>query len=86
VHHLISLQKEQIDRVLRLRIKQADHSKRKRAATKWDRLYPIYLALEYLEPIDLVKILILSKAYRNKFKKRVYRTIFNNFGNTITSN
>jgi hypothetical protein len=84
IKHLVNIQKEQIDRVLRLRIKQADFSKKKRAQAKWERLHPLYLALDYLEPKDLVKILILNKHYRTKFKKRVYRTVFMNYGNKIT--
>ena len=58
-------------------------TKKERAQNKWKGQYPVYLALDFLEPVDLVKLLELNKEYRQMFRKRVYRTIFNNFSQRI---
>lgn len=60
-------------------------TKKERAQKKWKEMYPVYLALDFLEPIDLVKLLELNKETRQIFRKRVYRTIFNNFSQKITT-
>jgi hypothetical protein len=84
IKQLLSIQKDEIDEVLKLRINQVPVNKIKKAEKKWGKHFPLYLALEYLEPKDLIKILQLNKEMRKTFKKRVYRHIFNNYGNTLT--
>jgi hypothetical protein len=56
----------------------------KRAATKWGAYYKFYFALDFLEPKDLVKLLGLNKESRRIFRKKVFRTIFYNFGDSIS--
>jgi len=63
-----------------------DHKDFKRATNqrKWDKFYPIYLALDFLNPNDLLRLLELNKGTRQLFKKKVYRTLFYNFGEDLT--
>ena len=63
-----------------------DHKNLKRILnqSKWDKFYPIYLSLDFLDTIDLIKLLELDKESRKLFKKKVYRTIFYNFDMELT--
>jgi len=85
IAEMILAQKREFDELVRERIKNYSHTKEKKAQTKWERFYPIRLALDYLEPVDLVKLLSLDKKTRALFKNKVYRTIYYNFGEKITS-
>lgn len=82
---LVHAQKREIDEYFRERIKYYPITKAKKAQNKWGQWYPVYLSLNYLEPIDLVKLLTLSHETRKVFKKRVYRTVFYNYGDKLAS-
>jgi hypothetical protein len=84
IKQLLQLQKDEIDEILRWRIEQFPLNKNKKAQTKWGKNFPIYLASDYLDVKDLVKLLALNRGTRKQFKKRVYRTIFNKYGNKLT--
>lgn len=66
--------------------KLTNHKEYKKAtnAKKWKHFYPVYLSLDYLEPRDLVQLLSLDSATRKLFTKKIYRTIFYNFGEQLT--
>jgi len=73
------------ERNIVLRGEAAQHlvKKRLRGPKKWGKHYPIYLSLDYLEPKDLMNILQLNHQIRSLLKKKVYRTLFYNFGHTF---
>ena len=65
------------------------NKKSKRVAKKWvdgkgNSMLWLYGSLQFLEPKDIVKVLELNRELRKMFKKKVYRTIFSNFGDIIT--
>ena len=84
ISDLILVQKREFDEIVRERIKYYPYTKNKKAQNKWNTFYPIHLALDYLEPKDLVKLLTLNKTTRNLFKKKVYRTVFFNYSEQLT--
>jgi len=84
ISDLILVQKREFDVIVRERIKFYPYTKNKKAQNKWNTFYPIHLALDYLEPKDLVNLLSLSKQTRSLFKKKVYRTIFYNYSEQLT--
>ena len=85
ISEMILGQKREFDELVRERIKYYPITKEKKAQTKWEKFYPIRLSFDFLEPVDLVKLLSLDKKTRALFKRKVYRTIFYNFGEKITS-
>lgn len=66
--------------------KVSGHKEYKRITNshKWKEFYPVYLSLDYLEPRDLVQFLNLDSKTRKLFTKKIYRTIFYNFGEQLT--
>ena len=82
---MILVQKREFDEIVRERIKYYPYTKNKKAQNKWNTFYPIHLALDYLEPKDLVNLLGLSKQTRELFKRKIYRTIFYNYSEQLTS-
>jgi len=83
---VIEHHREDFVKVLKERLVNYKPEKMERAQKKWGKYYHIYCSLDYLEPRDLVKLLELDKETRQMFKKRVYRTIFYNYGDHITTN
>ena len=74
---------------MRDRIDRIPTNKSKRVAKKWvdgkgNSMLWLYGSLQFLEPKDIVKVLELNRELRKMFKKKVYRTIFSNFGDIIT--
>lgn len=85
IAEFIYSQKREIDDLVKEKIKNYPVAKHRKAQVKWGKFYPVYLSLEYLEPVDMLKILTLSSSMKNNFKKKVYRTIFYKYGETLTS-
>jgi hypothetical protein len=82
---LIELNKEEFVKVLKEKCTNYKHAKIKRDQKKWGKYYHIYSCLDFLQPEDMVKLLGLSHETRTLFKRRVYRTIFYNYGNVLTT-
>ena len=59
-------------------------NKKSRAVKKWDKLYPIYEATQYLDNLDLLNLLLVNKEWRKRLTKRVYRVILDRTSNTLT--
>jgi len=81
---LIELNKEEFVKVLKEKCSNYKHAKIKRDQKKWGKFYHIYSCLDFLQPKDLVRLLELNHETRKLFKRRIYRTIFYNFGNVLT--
>ena len=71
-------------KVLKEKCGNYKHAKIKRDQDKWGKFYHIYSCLDFLQMEDLVKLLGLNHETRKLFKRRIYRTIFYNFGNKLT--
>jgi len=84
IEDLVQVIKRERDTILKAELKQYPIKKHQRAPKKWGKYYPIYLALDYLEPKDLIKLIELNKETKKLFIKKVYRTIFSNFGANLT--
>jgi len=84
IEDLVHVIKRERDTILKAELQQYPVKKNQKAPKKWGKYYPIYLALDYLEPQDLVKLLQLNKEIKKLFIKKVYRTIYYNFGSKLT--
>jgi len=85
IEDLVYVVKRERDTILRADLQQYPLKKKQKAPKKWGKHYPIYLALDFLEPKDLIKLLELNKEMKSLFGKKVYRTIFYNFGSKLTT-
>jgi len=77
--------KEDFVKALKEKFVNYKPAKMERAQKKWGHYYHIYMSLDFLEIKDLVKLLELNKETREMFKKRVYRTVFYNYGDQLTT-
>ena len=51
---------------------------------KWGKLIYLYGALGFLELADLLRLLSVSKEWSKRLTKKIYRTIFDRYGNNLT--
>ena len=85
IEDLVYVVRRERDVILKAELQQYPLKKKEKAPKKWGKYYPIYLTLDFLEPTDLMKLLELNKEMKKLFGKKVYRTIFYNFGLRLTT-